>query len=115
MRPRVSRSSLTPIAAPLLAPAKIRCRSCGVSLPPGQVLAPGASFYICSYCKGDPFWGKDGYLLEMILEELEVVKKKHSLLVAHQHLLAMVLRGNGPELAAWRRRACRQYFGLAGA
>lgn len=50
---------------------KIRCRSCGVGLPPGQIIKPPAKYYVCSYCIGDPYWGKDGYLFDMIQEELE--------------------------------------------
>lgn len=117
MRPRVARSSLTVEAHKTCTPVteKVRCRSCGVGLPAGQCILPPASFYICSYCKGDPFWGQDGYLLEIIEEELAIVRKRHSALVAHQHILSMVLRAPGPELAAYRRRECRQYFGLAGA
>jgi len=33
------------------------CTSCGRRIPLGQ----GRS---CSYCYGDPFYGRDGYLLE---------------------------------------------------
>jgi hypothetical protein len=36
-----------------------RCSSCGREIPEGQ----GKS---CSYCYGDPFYGKDGYLLEQM-------------------------------------------------
>ena len=99
---------MAPAPSPAAKVERPRCGSCGAGIPQLNHRP-----FRCSYCVGDPFFGKDGYLLEMILEELEVVKAKHSLLVAHQHILAMVLRGNGPELAAWRRRSCRQYFGLA--
>lgn len=51
--------------------AKVRCRSCGVGLPPGQYVKPPARYYVCSYCIGDPYWGQDGYLREMIEEELD--------------------------------------------
>lgn len=40
------------------------CTSCGASIPDGQ----GKS---CSMCYGDPYYGKDGYYLQMLQEEAE--------------------------------------------
>lgn len=72
MRPRVARSTLKPERAVDEAkPEKVRCRSCGVGLPPGQYIKPPARHYICSYCIGDPYWGQDGYLRDLIEAELE--------------------------------------------
>lgn len=108
----VRRGYLKPIdVAPPPAPGRLRCRSCGVCMPVGQVLRPPAKYYRCSYCVGDPYWGKDGYLLDIIAEELERVKKEHGKLVASQHALALALEMTR---SADRRRICRRYFGIAG-
>jgi len=38
------------------------CQSCGLPIPEGQ--------HVCSMCYGDPFYGRDGYYLEELKEEL---------------------------------------------
>ena len=40
------------------------CRSCGIWVPSGQ----GG---ICSRCYGDPYYGRDGYLLQELEAEEE--------------------------------------------
>jgi hypothetical protein len=63
---RVKRSSVKPVEsspAPALK-EKPRCESCGVRIPTARQR-------ICSYCKGDPFHGSDGYLVDMIKELLD--------------------------------------------
>lgn len=39
------------------------CRTCGIEIPNGQS--------VCSVCYGDPYYGKDGYLLQMMNDEWE--------------------------------------------
>lgn len=107
MRPRVSRSTLlarevkgAPADSPSLESAKVRCRSCGVSLPKGQYVKPPARFYVCSYCIGDPFWGQDGYLRDMIEEELDDPKTP----IERRNLVTLILFGSN---RANRRAAAR--------
>lgn len=89
-RARVSRSTLlarevkgAPSDAPVQESTKVRCRSCGVGLPPGQFVKPPARYYVCSYCIGDPYWGQDGYLRDIIEAELaapETTQERSNLL-----------------------------------
>lgn len=95
-------------------PEKIRCKSCGVGWPcdvemPAHVKQ--ARRFLCSYCAGDPYWGKDGYMLQIIGDELAEVKKLHGARVAGQHMLTIVLAS---EDRSFRRRHCRRIFGLSG-
>ena len=39
------------------------CKSCGIPIPEGQ--------RFCSMCYGDPYYGKDGYYLQMLEYDLE--------------------------------------------
>ena len=57
----VRRNAVIPVAqAPEPERGVHRCHSCGVGLP----MAPRQ--YICSWCKGDPDHGKDGYFNSII-------------------------------------------------
>ena len=40
------------------------CVQCGIEIPEGQ--------RVCSVCYGDPWYGRDGYLLEMMRYEQEM-------------------------------------------
>lgn len=103
----IRRSTLKPDDAPP-APrsSKPRCGSCGVGIPQ----LDGRPFR-CSYCVGDPFFGTDGYLFDIIRAELEIVRTRHGDLVAQQHVLSLVLTSTN---ARDRRRISRGYFGIAG-
>jgi hypothetical protein len=61
----VRRGYLKPAEAPAPKAETPRCGSCGVRIPQLNHRP-----FRCSYCVGDPFFGKDGYLLEMINEAL---------------------------------------------
>lgn len=39
------------------------CKMCGIEIPNGQKF--------CSMCYGDPYYGKDGYYLQMLNDEWE--------------------------------------------
>lgn len=102
----IRRSTLKPADAPAPRSSKPRCGSCGVGIPQ----LDGRPFR-CSYCVGDPFFGKDGYLLDIIRAELEIVTTKYGALVAEQHVLSLVLSSTSSKD---RRRMSRSYFGIAG-
>ena len=102
----IRRSTLKPEDTPPPTSSKPRCGSCGVVIPQLD-----GRPYRCSYCVGDPFFGKDGYLLDIINEELTKVRLVHGDLVASQHVLSLVLTATNTRD---RRRMARRYFGLAG-
>jgi hypothetical protein len=59
------RSSVVPLPPPEEPkPGIHRCNSCGVGL------AKLRRQPICSYCKGDPYYGGDGYFLDIIEEHI---------------------------------------------
>lgn len=102
----VRRGYLKPAEAPPPKTERPRCGSCGVRIPQLNHRP-----FRCSYCVGDPYFGKDGYLMDMIQETLEVVKQTHGPLVASQHALTLALTASR---SADRRRICRRFYGLAG-